>query len=598
MNPNDHKSVMIKSALFESALVLIALLLSLGLFFSRFPLLFSNIFDVIPISFIHKGEGPFWPIITSDPLQLVYLTWAAGNGLSEGRSLLSDPHQFANLVERFYPIVTDPIVYLGGFFSLFSSLAFAYNIAFIIFPHIAFSLFTYMTLRILKVGKGLAFGFAILTPLIPFRLYLLFQAQHIGASAFLLPIYFWGIALFFLHPTARITGSFIVGLTLLLMGISEEHLAYSAAFFFWPFLILYFVSIKPVSWSKSHIIISLKKLIHETWPILISILFFVLWGYLQFKLLTDLAISKRFSLDDHGNPDFEIIIRNSVDFSFWFKEPFGFTSVLLFFLLLGCCISIFRILRKKASFVDHFILATSFVFWICSLLSIGHIPWLAEHFHWHPYQCLFKHMPFFNFQRFPQRMSFVGFMSGLIVASYGFHCLLNYLFSKRPLYYQLSSIFAALLLFFTAQQWVYRLGEGQYYSFAKDPYPEIHQIIRSTAGNQEIVLRLPARTAATFEDTRTLLNIIYTDAHFFNGYFSHVPKTYAENFSLFTPKMCDDGNLTDELINAIKKVGIRYFLIDREFIDIDSEGMRKLVQDPRITTLLKTSEFLYLKVNL
>lgn len=598
MNSNKHKSIITGPILFEVVLVLIALLVSLILFFQRFPLSFTNIFDAIPISFIHKGEGAFWPIITSDPLQMSYLTWAAGNGLGEARSLLSDPHQFANLIENFYPMVADPLVYLGGFLSLFSSLAFAYNTAFIIVPHFVFSVFIYATLRVIKIGKAVAFGFAILSPLMPFRLYLLFQAQHIGASAFLLPIYFLGIALFFVRPSARMTGSVVIGLTLLLMGLSEEHLAYSAAFFFWPFLILYFVSIRPASWSRPHIFTSLKTLLRETWPILTGILLFVTWGYIQFKLLTDLSLAKRFSLDDQGNPDFLIIMRNSVDYSFWFEKPFGFTSVLSCFLLLGCGFSILRILKKNAGSVDYFVFTTSVVFWMCSLLAVGHIPWLAEHLHWQPYHFFFKHMPLFSLQRFPQRMSFVGFTSGLIIAAYGLYCLLSYIPKNRTRLHYFVSVSVAVLLFFTAQQWIYRLGEGQYFNLTRDPYPDVHQIIRNTAGHQNIVLRLPARTAATFEDTRVLLNIIHTDAHFFNGYFSHVPKIYAENYSLFFPNMCEDGLVNNELADVIKKVGIRYFLIDREFVDIDSEGMRKLVQNPKITTLLKTPEFLYLKINL
>ncbi len=573
----------------KSDFILTSLLGILGLwiFFAQFPLSFVRIYDAVPLSLIQPGGRPFWHTISSDLLQMVYLIWAAGDSLREGTILLYDHHQFANLVERFYPLVTDPLVYLGGLLSLFLPLALSCNLTFIVFPNLVFSIATYFLLRTLTFDKPISFGFALLSCFIPYRIHLMFSSQHIAYSVFLLPLYYLALAQFFLNRIDGWKAAMVVGFLLVLMGLSEEHLAYSVVLFSWPFPVFYMWTLwrgrEKRIWPTMFI-----QAAKAIWPIGLGLLLLVLWGKVQQTLITDHSVINRYY-------DYGYIIKNSRTYTgLFFKGQFGFGSAVAFFLFVSLPLVTWRLITKRATLIDLLVATIGMVFFLSSFLSVGHMPWFAEAFGWEPYEILFDNLPLFNMQRYPNRMSFVAYFTGLVLAAYGIQRLI-WLAPKKSILRKTLYLAVVFWLIFESRLWVERNGEGQYFDLAKDPYPSVHQAIRDTAGFDGIILRLPAYNSATFEDTRTLLNIIHTDARFFNGYWSHIPKIYADNYSLFA-KFLYTGDLTQPLYEAFKTIGIGYMLLDREFIDINAPPLQKLLLNPKVEPIIETPEFLYLKL--
>ncbi len=566
----------IKLALYSFAIFLI-------IFLFQFPLSLTHFFQAIPLSFVHPGEGEFWPTITPDNLQMLYLIWAAGKNILSGDFLLEDKFQFANNIEIFTPLVTDPLVYLGGVLSLFLPLAASYNLAFIFLPSF-FSIFcSTILISRFSVNPILNIFASSLLPLIPLRTYLMFQGQHIAFSCFVIPLYFLGIFKIFISDKERKSGIFLLSFCLLFFALSEEHLAYHAGLFGIP--VAFFYLYEKFKNLKFNLFDLVKTTFQECYPLLLVLLLLTFWAKYQHYLLIDFA--------DAPKREYEwgVVVKNSkqVLFPLLYENEFGFSLGLLFFAF----IPILFIQQFTKEFKKNFILLYA-VFSLSLILSVGHWPWFKHVFSWEPYQVLYKHFPYFNMQRYSIRMAFFGYSLIPLFTACGINFLFNKLNRDNKYLNKLFLISCALFLIHQSYNLFSRYGKGQYYDVSYDPNEKLHATIKKVAGKEKIILRLPAYKGNTFEDTRSLLDIIYTGSRFYNGYFSYSPKIYNDFFPHFI-QLTQDGIFTDILWDHFQKTGVAFLLLDRNFIK--EEIVQKMIGNHGVHLEFNEGSFVLLGLN-
>jgi hypothetical protein len=564
--------------------------LTLAIFFVQYPVFFARFFTVVPMSFIHPGEGDFWPVFQPDPLQLTYLVWQAAAQFSSWATPLTDPYQFANLRELFTPLVTDPLVYLGGMLHLLLPLGGSYNAAFFVVPQLAITFAVFFWLRALGVVIVIAAGFSVLAAMMPYRIYLIFQGQHIGASVFLIPLFLMCLTEFIQNESRR-KASAKIGLLLVLFGFSEEHLAYGAVLFCWPWLIVYGLcwwrdsNRTPVQDRKLT-----RQLYRDFGPALVGLFLLVLWGMLQNHLRVENQLSPR-------KFDYDFIKTHSEgsysDLFIMGTRGFGYITW-------GGIFAVFAMFwtRCRAATIgrrEYVLGGLILVFLSSSVLAAGYFPELNKILGIDVFEIAFDYLPLFDKQRYPSRQGFFAYFAGLALSACGWQYVLTELpwLGNRKVWRFGATAVLCIGLGWEIWRWTTINGEGQYFDLSVNPLSQVHeQMSASTKPGTDIILRLPVKRGSGFEDSRTQLDIIYTGQHFFNGYFSQLPKVYQRIQPIIADTL-KTGEWNEALPRALDEVGVTRILIDREFIDISSGEFRRFIAHPRIKILFEHPKALY-----
>lgn len=494
---------------------------------------------------------------------MVYLTWAAGDALRGGHLLLEDRHQFANRIERFTPMVLDPLVYAGGALSLVMPLALAYNLAQVVFPLLLFAIACYALLRTLEMDRAVAFGVALLGPFIPYRLLNSAMGQHNAASVCLLPIFYLCVTRALVLTTHPRRWFALAGLVLLLIGCSEEHLAVATVLFGWPFLVahllLFIGRAAPTATSRLPLV-WLAILAKQAWPIAPSVV-----------LLAVVALVERNQLLHHSIVShvygYDVVRAYSVEFNeSYFQRTVGYHCVLLPVAIIGAVVVVAQLRRRRPDDASTRVVRFAFalIFVASTLLCLGYAATLTRLLHFDPYRFLFDHLPLLNMQRYPHRLCYAAYTSGFVMLACALDAGIRRL-AARPRAALAARALIVLSLTAGALDWATRAPTTAFYDIAHDRQPALHRIIRQTGGRAHIVLALPAHNGSMWCDSRVLLTAIFTGARFFNGYWSHVPTIYW-NLVGSIQRLGDNGQLSPDLLSELRRAGVEFLLVDKTAI--------------------------------
>jgi len=509
--------------------------------------------DVVPREQANDTTRP----VAMDPLQMVYLTWAAGDALRHGHLLLEDTHQFASRVERFRPMVLDPLVYLGGLLTLVLPLALAHNLAQVILPTLLLALGIYGLLRALAITRPVASGVALLAPFIPYRLLNTAMGQHNAASVCLLPLFYFALvrALTAARPHRWFA---LTGLLLLAIGCSEEHLAVATVLFGWPFVVVHFVryvqAATPASWWR---LLGrwLASLCAQAWPLLPFV-----------AALGIVAAVERDNLLHHSIVrhvyNYDVIKQYSVEFNDrYFRHTVGYHALLLPLACAGVYVILVDWRRRRPTLeLANARAAFALMFVAAAVLSLGYVPVLVRTLHVDLYRFFFEHLPLFDMQRYPHRLSYTAYCGGFVTLACALDAAVARLTARRARLIAGAAVIVALGV--AAVDWGTRAPPTAFYDIAGDPQPALHAAVRRSAGNQHIVLVLPAQNGSMWSDTRVLLTAIHTGARFFNGYWSYVPTIYW-NLVGSLQRVAGNGKLPPELVPDLQRVGVELVLLDK-----------------------------------